>query len=112
MSNTISLYRGNDKTLQLTVKTVDDAAYGLTDCVVKMYIKKRIEDSDSEAIITKTGTITDATNGVVEFYLIPDDTNDVTELEDGIPYPVDFEVTAADGKKYTALRTTFVILPK
>jgi hypothetical protein len=111
-SQTIVLYRGNDRTVQITVKKSDATAYDLTGCTIKMYVKKKPTDLDAEAIITKTGTLTDAANGVAEFYLVPADTNDATELKDNTPYPVDFEVTTAAGKAYTVLRTSFVILTK
>jgi len=110
MTNAIVMYRGDDRTVQLTVKKTDGTAFDLTGSTVTMYVKRRITDKDSEAVITKTGTLTDATNGVVEFYLTPSDTEDLTELADNHPYPVDFQVVTDAGKKYTVLRTQFVLL--
>ena len=112
MTQTIVMYRGNDRTVQLTVKNSAGDAYNIAGCVVVMYIKKNVDDLDSEAIITKTGTLTAPANGVAEFYLEPADTNDATELEDNTPYTCDFELTTGSGEKYTVLRTTFVILTK
>lgn len=112
MANTIIMYRGDDRTVSLAVKDSDGDAFNLTNCTINMYIKEEIDDLNAEAIISKTGTITDAAGGIVEFYLVPSDTNNATTLKDDVPYPCDFEVTASDGKLYTVLRTSFVILKK
>jgi len=111
-TQTIVLYRGNNRTVQLTVKKTDGTAYNLSGCTIKMYIKKKLDDLDAEAVITKTGTIVQAANGIVEFYLSASDTNNATELKDNTPYPCDFEVTTGTGLLYTVLRTSFVILKK
>lgn len=47
----------------------------LTGGTVKLYVKKRDGDSDADAILTKTGTITDAVNGVVDTLIAASDTN-------------------------------------
>ena len=110
MANTICLYRGDDRTVSLTVIQTDGTAYSLTGSIVVMYVKQDLADENSEAIITKTGSLQGG--GVAYFSLIPSDTNDVDELEDNVPYPVDFQVTTAAGKIYTVLRTQFVIIAK
>jgi len=112
MANTVVMYRGDNRTISLTVKKTDGTVYSLTGCTVNMYIKEEMDDLNVEAIISKSGTLTDAVNGVVEFYLIPSDTNDAITLKDNVPYPCDFEVTTGAGKIYTVLRTSFVILKK
>lgn len=112
MANEIVIFRGNDKTVSLTVKKSDGTAFNLASCTITMLVKKDINDLDAEAVITKTGTITQAANGLVEFYLVPSDTNNATDLQDEVTYPVDFEVTSSTGKLYTVLRTSFVILKK
>jgi len=111
-SNEISMYRGNDKTISLTVKSGSGSAYNLTGCTVTMLVKKDIKDLDAEAVITKTGILTQAINGIVEFYLVPSDTENLDSLEDDVIYPVDFEVLTPLGKKYTVLRTSFILLEK
>jgi hypothetical protein len=112
-SNEISMYRGNDKTVSLTVKRKSTGtAYNLAGCTVTMYVKKDIDDLDSEAVITKVGVLTQPANGIVEFYLVPADTNNITELEDNVVYPVDFEVLTSGSKVFTVLRTAFIILQK
>lgn len=110
--NEIVIFRNNDKTVSLTVKRADGTAFNLAGCTVTMLVKKDIDDLDAEAVITKTGNIVEAANGIVEFYIEPDDTNDATDLKDNVTYPVDFEVETGTGKLYTVLRTSFVILKK
>lgn len=110
MSNTIILYRGDDRTISLTVKKPDGSNYNLTGSTVRMYVKQRIGASDADAIISKIGTLIDPVNGVVEFYLVPDDTNNATVLRDEVPYPCDFQLVTSESKRYTVLRTSFVII--
>ena len=112
--NEIVIYRGNNKTVNLTITHSGNTglAYNLLGCIVTMYVKKNINDIDTDAVISKTGTLVDASNGIVDFYLVPNDTNDVTELKDNVVYPVDFEVLTGTGNLYTALRTSFIIIKK
>jgi hypothetical protein len=110
--NEIVIFRGNDKTVSFTVKRNSTSNFNLAGCIITMYVKKSINDADSDAVITKVGTIISAVDGLVEFYIIPDDTDNATELLDSNVYPVDFEVVNSSGKKYTVLRTSFTILPK
>lgn len=110
--NEIVIFRGNDKTVSLTIKRSDGTAFNLSLCTITMLVKKDVADLDAEAVITKTGTITGAANGLVEFYLNPNDTNNAIELKDGVTYPVDFELTTSTGKLYTVLRTSFTIIEK
>jgi len=112
MTQTIVVYRGNHRTIRLTIKDPDGVAYGISGATIKMYVKKEVTDLDSEAIITLTGVIIDNGAGVVEFYLDDSDTETETRLADNTPYPVDFELTTSTDKKYTVLRTTLVILTK
>jgi hypothetical protein len=118
--NEISLFRGNDRRIEVTIlRKSTGLAYNLTNCTITMLIKKDINDADADAIITKSttdsdeGVILDAINGVVEFYLIPDDTDDAVDiLQDNVVYPVDFEVETLAHKKYTILRTSFTIIKR
>lgn len=106
--NEIKMYRGNDKTVNLIVKR-NDELYDISSCVITMYIKQDKNHRDSDAIITKEGTIVDAENGQVEFYLVPSDTEEEDRLEDDVSYPVDFELVTPLGKKYTVSRTWFTL---
>ena len=109
----ISLYRGNNKTIVLTLVKQDGTDYVVTGYTIIMYVKKNIDDENGDAIITLTGTIT-GTN-TVEFYFLPAHTTSaaaVANLKDDKPYPYDIEVTTDDlvPKTYTCLRSQFVIM--
>jgi hypothetical protein len=119
MVNEISMYRGNNRSVNLTIlKKSTGLPFPLANCTITMLIKKNINDADSDAIITKSttnplqGVILNAIGGVVEFYLVPLDTNNATELRDDVVYPVDFEVETLAHLKYTVLRTWFTILTR
>jgi len=115
VKNTIEIDRGNNKTLKQTVYQVDgETAYDLSGCTVTLYVKTDIKDDNDDAIITLTGVITDSSNGKVEFYLLPEHTNDdeaKANLKDNKQYPYEVEVVTDDipAKYYTALRSTFVV---
>ena len=119
MVNEISIYRGNNRTINLTILNKSTGLpYNLTDCIITMLIKKNISDMDADAIIIKSttdaeeGIIVIPDEGTVEFYLIPNDTDNAVKLKDNVSYPVDFEVETLDHLKYTVLRTCFTILTK
>lgn len=110
--NTIELYRGNNRIVVLTIYKPDGTKYVLTAGTVTLYVKKKLTDENSQAVITLVGTITDAINGVVEFSFLPATTNNAVLLKCGIPYPIDVEVVTGDviPEYYTALRSTITIL--
>lgn len=115
MNNSIYIDRGTDLTIELTV--IDDnvdtpdipvnfSEFNTTS--ITLYVRYTVDDNDSKAIITKTGTITDEENGVVEFDFIPNDT--ITyKLRNNQKYP--YEVIAVlNGKKYSVLKSTFTVV--
>lgn len=112
-SNVIHIFRGNNKTVRLTIYQSDgETAYSLTDCTVTLYVKKKSTDLNDEAILTKTGTITQAVNGKVEFYFVPADTTDKPELKDDKPYFYNVLIVNSSyspAKYYTAVKSRFVI---
>ena len=111
--NVVYVFRGDNKTVRLTVYQSDgETVYSLTNCTVTLYIKKKASDHNDEAILTKTGTITEAANGKVEFYFVPADTTDHDELKDDKPYFYNVLVknsSYAPAKYYTAVKSRFVI---
>lgn len=110
-SNDIIIYRGNDATYKLTVKKSDGSAYDLTGCTLKLYVKRKVEELDADAIIEKLSSdateinITDATGGIAEIYFVPADTSSL-EYNKQYVYDVELE-TPAPVKKYTILRAVF-----
>lgn len=115
VKNTIAVDRGNNKTIKHTVYQVDgETAYDLTGCEVTLYVKTNIKDDNDDAIITLVGTLTNAENGKVEFYLLPTHTNSdaaKANLKDDKNYPYEVEVVTGDTptKYYTSLRSIFTI---
>ena len=111
--NVVYVFRGNNKTVRLTTYQADaTTVYNLASCTVTLYIKKRASDKNDEAIITKSGTITEAANGKVEFYFVPADTTDHEELKDDKPYFYNVLVkndSYIPAKYYTAVKSRFVI---
>jgi hypothetical protein len=116
--NEINMYRGNDRTIAIVITDKSTGLpYNLENCTINMYVKVNIDDDDSQAVIFKTtedneeGIIVNAANGLAEFYLIPDDTNDAIDiLRNSRPYPVEFRVIPSNEKIYTVLRTWLTIL--
>jgi hypothetical protein len=114
MSNEIMLRRGNDLEINLTVfdnTEIPSTPINFTLYAVKtvtMYVRAKSNDANNLAIITKTGTITDAPNGVVEFTLVPADTN-VSSLKDNTSYTAEF-IAMLDGLTYTVLLTKFTLV--
>ena len=108
-SQIIKIYRGDNRTLKVSVMDGDDAPVSLAGGTAKFSVKKRL--SNDQAKIDKSSgvgseiLITDPANGVYEIYLIPSDTQD---LEEGV-YEYDSEITTVTGKVYTVVRGKFVI---
>lgn len=103
----VEIYRGDNRTFQVTVKDGDGVAVDITGAAIKFSVKEEISDTDYE--IQKTVgsgiTITDAANGIYEVYLLPADTQNMGV---GI-YEYDSELTTAGGNVYTVVRGEFTV---
>ncbi|MFQ5647250.1 MAG: BppU family phage baseplate upper protein [bacterium] len=108
-SSDIELYRGDSRTLEVTVSDENGPA-NLTGSTVKFSVKKK--KGDTAYIIKKSTTdpseinIVDAVNGKLEIYLIPDDTQDVAIAS----YHFDVEVETSTNKIYTVVAGKLSIL--
>ncbi|GAJ05319.1 unnamed protein product [marine sediment metagenome] len=120
IKNTITVDRGNNKTISLTIYHADGKTlYNLTDKTVTLYVKRKISDDNDDAIIVLSTTDTSGTItgiGTVEFYLLPKHTDDAAgiakaNLKDNKQYIYEVEVATDDVpiKYYTALRSTFIV---
>lgn len=111
MSNFLGIFRGNNKTVQFVSKKKDTdgtySDYTFTGCTAKLYVKRKVSDTNANAVITLTGTLVDSET--FEFYFVPSTTDDATVLVNEKVYPFDIEITTGAGKTYTALRGSFVI---
>jgi len=102
----ISVIKGTDKTIQMTVQK-DDVALDLTNAQVVFVLKVDENDADADASVTKKTAnlagggneqveITDAPNGVLKVYLVPTDTASL----DGGTYYWGCRVKTSDGKQF------------
>ena len=112
-SSVISLYRGNDKKIHLEVKRIDGGEFNCSGATVTLYVKKDVNDEDEDAIIAIVGLVCNTNE--VEFEITPSHTTSAkakANLKDDKPYPYDIKVVTPDpdSKKYTCLRSQFVIL--
>lgn len=110
--NTLVITRGTSKTLQLTVARPDTTYYDLTGGKLVMTVKGSVYD-DLPLVQKLTtnpaeGVITKPREGVVEFYLVPADTN-------GLPpktYIFDVWLITASGDRYVVVpESQFVVNP-
>lgn len=105
MSNVISVFRGDDHTLDVTVKQRSSTGVltvvDVTGSSSVLTVKKAA--TDTVALISKAGTITDGPAGELQFVLVPSDTSSLTP--GFLVY--DVQVTLASGKIYTVLKDIF-----
>jgi len=105
-SSDIILFRENDASLQLTVKQ-NSSAYDLTGCTLNFYVKRKVTEANTDAIISKStgsGISAGGTSGIV---VITIEDTDTTNLELGYNFVYDVELTTPAGLKYTILRGIF-----
>lgn len=94
-------YQGDDQTIGLSFAKDDGSEYDITGWTVTVYVKKREDDSDSDAVYTETVTTHDApTDGETSFTMGSDDTADLNGY-----YVLDVEVERTDGSVQTVVRT-------
>jgi hypothetical protein len=102
--NSITIYRGASKTVQLTVLQ-DDATtpVDLSNARAVLTVKKDIGDAQpifqKSTDIIQQALITNAKGGVVQFFLVPADTAKL----DVRPYVFDVWVQLANGARYPAI---------
>jgi len=101
----LEIYRRDDETYTLTFTNSNGTAYDLTDCTVFMTVKRSQEDSDDEAVISKTVTShTDPTSGITTIALTPTD----TDIEEG-RYYFDIQLKTSAGEIKTVTKGLFKV---
>jgi hypothetical protein len=81
--NDIEVYRGDTRTVEVTITDSDDAAVDLTDYECTFTVKNSKNDPDSKAIIQRTGfNGVDPSLGVTVFSLTSTDTDNVIKTYD------------------------------
>lgn len=105
MDNTITIIRGDDQALDLTIKNADATAFDLTDCTVYFTVKKRFHDTDLEAVIKKDVTIhSNPTGGLTTVELTAEDTT-----IDARKYLWDIQVKDASDKIFSVVSGDFIV---
>lgn len=106
MANEVTMYRGDNRTLEVTVKDSSDVVVDITNYTAKFTVRTH---PDSTAVITKTTDsaaqidLTDPTNGVLEIYILPTDTSSLAART----YDYDVEITSAGSVVSTVVVSTF-----
>jgi len=108
--NQIRMFKGDNRTLKVTLSYPDGAPVNLTGSELRFTVKEKTSDTQAQAKIKKANTaaggddtqfkITVAAGGACEIYLVPVD----TETQNPGTYYWDVEVVLADGKRVTAVR--------
>ena len=102
-NTTIDIYRGDDRTLNLTF-TQNNSALDITGYTVKFTVKENISDTYANAKIAKTVTSHfDPTNGKTQIDITHSDTSSLEEKG----YHYDIELTDTSGNILTVVRGIF-----
>lgn len=111
METKLGFTRGDNRTLKVMAVTKDDTTesgltpLNLTGATVKLTLKDK--PSNPDALLVKTGTVTDGPGGQVEFALASGDT---WSLRPGVCF-FDVRATLASGAVYTLLYGTLDLYP-
>jgi len=105
----VEIFRGDNQTLEVTVKDVDGVVFDITGSTARFTVRK---DFNTTALIEKSSAvageaaITDPTNGVLEIYLVPADTRELNYCGN---FVYDVEVELPSGDIHTVLQGVFKI---
>jgi hypothetical protein len=110
--NTVSIIRGTNKTIRVTVTNPDTTATNLTGGKLVLSVKdglyqdlpliQKLTTDAAQAVITKPR------EGLVEFYFVPADTQGLTPKD----YIFDIWLITATGDRYAVVTpTTFTVTP-
>jgi len=102
MTNLPSIVAGDDRTFSVTVTDSDGTSRDITGWTLRVTVKERKTDPDSDAVITKDITSHSApTDGATEFTFTSSETSDLNGS-----YYYDIQITDADGDIHTATTGT------
>lgn len=99
--NTITMTRGDTRTLTLTLTDSDGDPYDLTGATVRMSVGSLFDKGPSDGIVVSAPL-----TGVAVITVNPDDTEGASARRS---YPYDVEVTFADGTVITPILGRFVV---
>lgn len=102
-ANELQVYRGDDKTFNLTFKDSDGNAIDITGDTIYFTVKKKENDVDANALIQKTVTShSDPTNGITAIDLTDSD----TDIDIGL-WHFDIQRKVSSGEIQTILKDRF-----
>ena len=100
----INLFKKRDRTFRMTIQNEDVG--DITGSSLWMSVKEQMGDEDSESVIIKRNTeaggsdseakVIDGENRIVEFYIVPSDTEDLSPGE----YFADAVIMLPSGRKF------------
>ncbi len=104
--NDLQIYRGDDKTWEVTFKDGDGVAINITGWTVYFTVKEKDSDTDANAKISKTITShVNPTGGITDIILVPTDTSSLKGN-----YYYDIRIKKGSGEKITVLVGTLEVL--
>lgn len=103
----LSVYRRDDKTFTFYFYDENGSAIDLTDCTLFVTVKQNIDDTDANAKISGTLTVTaPATAGIATWTLTPSDTQYLAGQ-----YFWDIQLKNSIGKITTVIKDVFEVIP-
>jgi len=100
----LTVKRKTDVTYSGTVTDEDGTAVNITSATIYFTVKKNKSDSDSEALIQNSGSVTDGASGTYTITL----TDDNTDLDIGVYY-YDVRFILSSGKTYIGVEGNFTV---
>lgn len=96
--------KGDTYPVQVQVLSEDGTAFDLTGATVFFTVKKRLEDADAAALISKSATShTSATEGITQFSILADDVDYVGS------FYYDVKVKDTNGIIYSVITDRFIL---
>ena len=102
--NTITMTRGDTRTLTLTLTDAEAAPYDLTGASLRFTVGDLFDKSIGDGIV-----VADPDSGVAVITINPADTEDTSDRRHSHPY--DLQVTFVDGTVITPILGRFVLRP-
>jgi hypothetical protein len=103
----ITIVQGDDRTITFTLKTAAGIAYDLAGCTLFVTVKRNYEDTDSQAVISDTLTVSVPASGIGYWILEPADTKNLLGL-----YKYDIQLKDAATKISTILVDEITVDPE
>ena len=105
MTNEINIYRGDDKTITLTITDEEGDAINVSNYVIFFTVKETDADGDNDAIMKIDQTIVDGSTGIVTIDITNTHTADL--LEKTYVYDIQWKDTNNDIK--TLVKGDFIV---